>query len=125
MTPGRHAARAARIERSLRKCSNRDYEAVIEAAMLAGTHWFNVALHRMGLTPDSEDVMHAEYMTQALRLKLSLSARSILDALDAIEAFRPGYVRGDVSGGIAAAARCRRLLATIRVAARGAKPPRP
>ena len=30
----------------------------IEAAMLAGTHWLNLALHRMGVTALQTDVLH-------------------------------------------------------------------
>ena len=50
MMPECHAAKALRIERSLRKCCDEDFEAVVEGAMLAGTHWFDAALHRMSLT---------------------------------------------------------------------------
>ena len=35
-----HRAKALAIERSLARCTTADYETVIEAAMLAGTHWF-------------------------------------------------------------------------------------
>jgi hypothetical protein len=67
-----HRAKAERIEASLAKCHADEYEAVIEATMLAGTHWFNLALHALDLTTAHEDVLHAEYMTGAQRLKLSL-----------------------------------------------------
>ena len=50
MTPQEHRAKAERIERSLAKCGPTDYEMKIEAAMLAGTHWLNLALHRMGVS---------------------------------------------------------------------------
>ena len=46
--------------------------------------------------------MPAEYMTQALHLKLGLVCEAMLDALDDIEACRPRLVRGDVGGGQAA-----------------------
>jgi hypothetical protein len=125
VTPDHHAARAERIAAALEKCTVDDYEAVIETAMLAGTHWFNVALHRMGLTGENEDVMHAEYLTGAMRLKLSLIEPEMLSALDRIEALRPGYVRGDEEGGRGAAEEALRLLDLIRRTALGAKSFRP
>ena len=54
-----HRAKAESIERSLARCTTADYEIVIEGCMLAGTHWFNMALHRTGLLPEDQDAMHA------------------------------------------------------------------
>lgn len=104
------------------KCRDEDYEAVIEGAMLAGTHWFNMALHRMGLTEETDDALHAQYLTQAMRLKIALISKAMLDALDEIEDHRPRFVRGDLEGGAAGAARCRALLSVIRSIALSAKP---
>ena len=117
-----HEAKAERIMRSLAKCTAEDYEAVIEGAMLAGTHWFNVALHRFGASAADDDVMHAEYLTGALRLKLSLIEPNLTAALDEIENARPRFVRGDVSGGSEAATRCLELLSTLRNLAQKATP---
>ena len=117
-----HEAKADRITRSLAKCTPEDYEAVIEGAMLAGTHWFNVALHRYGVTAADDDVMHAEYLTGAVRLKLSLIAPNLTAALDEIENARPRFVRGDIAGGSGVAVCCLKLLSTIRGFARDAKP---
>jgi hypothetical protein len=117
MTPQQHQAKAERIERSLAKCSPAQSEIVIEAAMLAGTHWFNAALHRLGYFPPEKDVMHAQYLSGADRLKLSLLYPDMLGALDEIEAFRPGFVRGDLEGGVKAAERSLQLLAALRTAA--------
>lgn len=122
MTPDLHVAKAERIERSLERCSDEDFEAVIEGAMLAGTHWFNVAMHRFLLTNDTDDVMHAEYMTLAMQRKLSLVSKEMLDALEEIENYRPRFVRGDIAGGPACAVRCRTLLARIRKTAEEAAP---
>ncbi len=113
-----HEAKAERIMRSLAKCTTGDYEAVIEGAMLAGTHWFNIALHRYGVTGTDDDVMHAEYLTGALRLKLSLVMPGLTAALDEIENARPRFVRGDVHGGDEAASRCLELLFKLRDFAR-------
>lgn len=117
-----HEEKAERIMRSLAKCTSGDYEAVIEGAMLAGTHWFNIALHRYGVTAADDDVMHAEYLTGALRLKLSLVIPGLTAALDEIENARPRFVRGDVQGGNEVATRCLQLLSNLRDFARTAVP---
>ena len=125
MTPEQHLAKAERITRAMEKLKPADYEMLIEAAMLAGTHWLNTAMHRYGLTEAKDDVMHVEYLTGASRLKLSLVAPGLAEALEAIEQSRPGFVRGDVPGGEAAAARCLERLRELRAAAEGARPFRP
>jgi hypothetical protein len=109
-----HRAKAERIEASLEKCRADEYEAVIEATMLAGTHWFNVALHALELTAGQDDVLHAEYMTQAQRQKLSLIEPALLQALDFIERSRAGHVRGNLEGGLEVAGECRDRLSVIR-----------
>lgn len=114
MIAAAHRAKAERIEASLAKCRADEYEAVIEATMLAGTHWFNVALHAMELTVPRDDVLHAEYMTGAQRLKLSLIEPMLLQALDFIEHSRAGYVRGNLEGGLEVADECRNRLSLIR-----------
>jgi hypothetical protein len=125
MTPEFHDAKAERIAGAMRKLTDADYEAVIEASMLAGTHWFNLALHRSGLTGPDADVMHAEYLDGRQRLMLSLHAPALLAALDEIESYRARFVRGDVAGGERVAARCRDLLRAIRDAAPKVPPLRP
>ena len=117
-----HRAKAERIEASLQKCRAEEYEAVIEGTMLAGSHWFNIALHAFELTADQEDVLHAEYMTGAQRLKLSLIEPALLQALDQIEHARAGYVRGNLRGGIEVAHQCYSHLSTIRKIALVAAP---
>ncbi len=109
-----HREKAALIEASLKKLTVADYEAVIEAAMLAGTHWFNSALHITKLTDVHSDVMHAQYLAGDLRLKISLVVPAMLDSLDEIEMMRPRFVRGNAAGGEAAASRALDLLETIR-----------
>ena len=59
-----HQSKALRIERSLGRLTDADYEALIEGAMLAGTHWFNMLLHRKQLFPETRDAMHAEFLTR-------------------------------------------------------------
>ncbi len=114
MIAAAHRAKAERIEASLEKCRADEYEAVIEATMLAGTHWFNVALHTLELTIPQDDVLHAEYMTEAQRHKLSLVEPALLQALDFIERSRAGHVRGNLDGGLEAAGECRDRLSVIR-----------
>lgn len=125
MTPEQHRDKAERITRGMEKLKPADYEMLIEAAMLAGTHWLNIALHSFGLTEPQNDVMHAEYMSGATRIKLSLVAPGLAEALDEIEQSRPRFVRGDVPGGEVAAARCVERLRQLRAAADMARPFRP
>jgi hypothetical protein len=122
MIPALHRMKAQRIETSMEKLSDADYEAVIEGSMLAGSHWLNFACHRMELTGHSADVMHAEFLTGAQRVELSLRAPDLLHAMDQIEAYRAGFVRGDLPAGEQVAARCRKLLEDIRRVALAAAP---
>jgi hypothetical protein len=114
MRPELHQKKAERIVRSLAKCSPHDYEAVIEGAMLAGSHWFNLALHAYGLLPLDQDVMHAEFLTKAERLRVTLVARELVEALEEIEASRALYVRGNAAGGEEMARRALALLDRVR-----------
>lgn len=124
MTPDQHRTKAERITRSLAKCTPADYEAVIEGAMLAGTHWLNLGLHEFGLWPCDRDVMHAEFLTKVERLKVSVVAGPMVEAMEEIEAARALYVRGDAPGGKDAARRALSLLELIREGALGARPVR-
>jgi len=109
-----HRGKAERIERSLARLTCSDHEMVIEASMLAGTHWLNLLLHRVGLSTPERDAMHAEFMTVADRRKASVLVGAALDALDAIEALRTSHVRGDLPDGEAAARRALDCLAVLR-----------
>ena len=106
----------------MRKLTDADHEAVIEASMLAGTHWFNIALHRIGLLAPDSDIMHAEFLHGGQRRLLMLHSPVMLNALDEIEGYRAGFVRGDLEGGEKVAARCRTLLNVIREQALSARP---
>jgi hypothetical protein len=114
MTPDSHRQIAERIVASMGRCTDRDYEALIEGAMLAGTHWVNAALHTRNITSPETDVVHT-YMLTANEFQLyRVAAGPMLDALAEIERVRPLYVRGDVPGGAAAARRAQELLLQIR-----------
>lgn len=117
MTPDEHRAKAARIESSLAKCTRDEFEALIEGAMLAGTHWFNVALHELRIVGHDDDVMHAQYLPGHQRLRLMLLNPELLQAMDEIETARALFVRGNMPGGVEAAARCHEQLMVLRNAA--------
>jgi len=125
MTPELHRSKAERISRSLQKCTTADYEAVIEGAMLAASHWLNFALHVHGLRPAEHDVMHAEFLTKAERRKIALFMQEMVEALEEIEASRALYVRGSAPGGEHMAAKALELLHRIRTAALATRPYRP
>jgi len=114
MTPEEHRAKAERIECSLAKCGPADYEMKIEAAMLAGTHWLNLALHRMGVTSAQADILHTYMLTVNDLRKYRVADAALVDALAEIEDIRPAYVRGNRPGGEKAAARALELLAVLR-----------
>ncbi|KAF7959286.1 hypothetical protein AWV80_36295 [Cupriavidus sp. UYMU48A] len=115
-----HMALARRIETSLQKCGEADYEMTIEAAMLAGTHWLNVLLHKLGATPPQQDVFHSYLLTVNEFRRLAVAAEKPLAALAAIEDSRAPFVRGNHAGGEAAAERALTLLSLIRATALGA-----
>jgi hypothetical protein len=112
-----HRAKAEAIEQSLSRCTVTDYETVIEACMLAGTHWFNIALHTRGLVATDHDAMHAEFLTVGQRRRIDCVLPAALAALDTIESFRTPYVRGDLPGGAHAAQRALESLAELKGAA--------
>ena len=114
MKPEEHRAKAERVERSLAKCGADDYEMKIEAAMLAGTHWLNLALHRRGVTSPQTDILHTYMLTVNELRKYRVADERLVDALTEIEDIRPGYVRGNLAGGEQAAERALELLAQLR-----------
>ena len=118
MKPQEHESAAQRIENSLRKCGPDDYEITIEAAMLAGSHWLNAHLHRLGATPPAQDVMHTYLLVVNELRRLSVADPQAVAALSAIEDLRPAYVRGAHPGGKDAAQRALSLLELIRASAR-------
>jgi hypothetical protein len=111
-----HRLKAERIERSLARCGDDDWEMKIEAAMLAGTHWVNFVLHSSSITAPDEDVVHNSMLTVNMLRKYSLAQPEMMEALTAIEDLRPCFVRGDVPGGPQAATQAQALLQRIRLA---------
>jgi len=119
MKPEEHYAKAEKIERSLSKLGPNDYEMKIEAAMLAGTHWLNRALHRAGVTQPEVDVLHTYMLTVNEFRKYSAADEELVGALSEIEDIRPPFVRGNRPGGTEAAARALSLLTLLRKKAGG------
>ncbi|MDM7489868.1 hypothetical protein [Rhodococcus indonesiensis] len=113
MNPERHRYLAQRIEKSVAHCSEQDWEITIEAAMLAGTHWANYALHRRGVSAENEDIIHTSMMVVNTLRKYKIVEPELLRALDEIEELRPLHVRGDAAGSREAARRARALLEQI------------
>lgn len=118
MTPENHRAKAERIEQSLAKLGDADWEIRIEAAMLAGTHWVNFILHRTGLSTPAEDMVHASMTLVSVLRKYRLAEPELMDQLEEIEELRPLFVRGDMDGGVQAAQRALELLAAMGARAR-------
>jgi len=108
-----HRGRAERIERSLALLGERDWEMKIEAAMLAGTHWANYALHCRGVTPEAEDIVHTSMLVVNMLRKYSIVEGELLNELAEIEELRPLYVRGDLPDGARAADRALQLLRSV------------
>ena len=86
----------------------------IEAAMLAGTHWLNAALHQLGVTQPGNDVFHTYLLTVNEYRRLCVADEAMMRALSEIEDLRPPYVRGNHAGAHTAADRADALLAAIR-----------
>src|SRR6516225_9855329 len=114
MKPEVHRVKAERIALTMQKLNDANYEIIIEGCMLAGTHWLNLARHQMEIAGYEHDAMHAEFLDGAQRVVISLLTPALLGALDEIEGYRTGFVRGDLEGGDKIAARCRSLLDIIR-----------
>jgi hypothetical protein len=114
MNEHQHRDKASRIERSLRSLDVDHFEAVIEGTMLAGTHWFNILLHRAGLAAENADAMHSEFLSVGARRKIAVRLPEALAALDEIEALRTTHVRGDMPDGPGAARRALACLAVLR-----------
>ncbi|MFF4764063.1 hypothetical protein [Streptomyces sp. NPDC001292] len=113
----RHVELASNIGRSLPRIGPDDHEMAIEAAMLAGTHWLNAALHADGVAGEDEDVVHCSMLVVNTVRKYAVAEPALVSALQEIEDLRPLHVRGDVPGGSAAGRRALDLLAAMRLRA--------
>ena len=122
MTPDQHRKKAERIRKSAEKIDYSVYEIIVEGAYLSSMHWLNHALHKMEVTAEVHDVVHAEHLSGMDRGKITALMPEMLMALDEMEAYRTRYVRGNISGGLAAARRALELYDLVRDAAMAAKP---
>jgi hypothetical protein len=122
MSPELHLKKAERIERSLRRLTELDYEMQIDGAMLAATHYANIALHVLGLTAFERDIVHTEFLQVIDYKRLRVAAPALLDALEELEGLRAPYVRGAHREGAAAGARAVRLLEVVRSEANRVQP---
>src|SRR5690242_5119570 len=97
-----HIRKAERLSASIAKCSHEDYEALIEGAMLAATHWFNAALHLAHIRAEDDDAMHGTKLTVEEHKRCETLLPELLEALEVIEELRSPYVRGAEPDGVGA-----------------------
>lgn len=120
MKPAEHQRLAERIRASMDLLGPADPEMRIEGAMLAGTHWANLALHRHGVAPLDEDVVHTSMLVVNTLRTYSIVEPELMESLTRIEDLRPLYVRGDVPDAAGAADEAVTLLDTIAARAMAA-----
>lgn len=120
MRPEHHRRLAERITRTLDLLGPRDAELRIEAAMLAGTHWANYALHRHGVSTHEEDIVHTSMLVVNTLRKYSIVEPELMRSLTDIEELRPLYVRGDLPDAQQAATTAIALLGRIAARANSA-----
>jgi hypothetical protein len=122
MTPEAHRRKAERIERTLAKLRPGDYEMRIDGAVLAASHYVNLALHRLGILPETRDIIHTEYLEVIDYRRLAVVAEPLVEAIEAIEELRAPFVRGSAPGGIEAGERALELLVSVRETAVALEP---
>jgi hypothetical protein len=122
MTPEAHRRKAERIERSLARLSGSDYEMRVEGAMLAATHYTNMALHTLGLTPRDRDIIHTEFLQVIDYRRLRVAAPRLLEALEGLESLRAPYVRGAAPDGPIAGEKALQLLDIARYEVQRVRP---
>lgn len=117
-----HRQKAERIERTLAKLESADYEMRIDGAVLAASHYANLALHRLGIMPETQDIVHTEFLEVIDYRRLEVAAGALVEALEAIEELRAPFVRGAAPRGVEAGERAVALLARVREAALKTEP---
>jgi hypothetical protein len=122
MPPEAHQRKAERIERTLRRLSSSDYEMRVDGAMLAATHYTNMALHILGLTPHDRDIIHTEFLQVIDYKRFRVAAPLLLEALEGIESLRAPYVRGAAPDGPIAGDKAVKLLDIARNEAKRVRP---
>lgn len=89
-----HWAKAMRLEgtRTKKLDSRDDYEIVIWSCIHGGAHMANIALHRLGVTEESFDLIHSDI--PELNRAVPPEAAAMLATLKSIETLGPRFVRG-------------------------------
>ena len=118
-----HIDKAERFTRSLERCGPDDWEARIEGAMLAATHWVNMTLHEVGILHEDHDMIHTDFLTGTDMARFELVAPGLVKAIHDIEDLRAPHVRGAHPGGREAGEKAVELLEVARREALAAKPP--
>lgn len=89
-----HWNKAMRLEatRTQKLDQNEDYEILIWSCIHGGAHLANIALHRMGVTDESFDLIHSNIPEH--NLQGSDAVAEMLATLKSIEDLGPRFVRG-------------------------------
>ena len=89
-----HWAKANRLEetRTTKLSEKDDYEVVIWSCIHGGAHLANVALHKLGITNDTFDLIHSNI--PELNRELPSDVAEMLVTLKSIEDCGPRFVRG-------------------------------
>ena len=89
-----HWSKAARLEgtRTTKLDTREDYELVIWSCIHGGAHLANVALHKLGVTDETLDLIHSDI--PELNLVMPPDAANMLATLKSIEELGPRFVRG-------------------------------
>ncbi len=90
-----HLNHADHIEKTL--CNhmdqNEDYELFVEGYMLAGTNVMNAMIHKLGLLPESCDLLHS--FKPEVHIVCSPELTKVKALMAEIESMRDGYLRGN------------------------------
>jgi len=89
-----HWSKAMRLEatRTAKLNKHDDYELVIWTCIHGGAHLANVALHKLGITEESFDLIHSNI--PGLNRTVPPDAAGMLATLKSIEDLGPRFVRG-------------------------------
>src|SRR5258706_15195276 len=89
-----HWNKAMRLEATRKQKLNQteDYEIVIWSCIHGGAHLANIALHKLGVTEESFDLIHSNIPEHDLQAPAEVGA--MLATLKSIEDLGPRFVRG-------------------------------
>lgn len=109
-----HWKKAMRLEatRDGKLDSDEDYEIVIWSCIHGGAHLANVALHKMGVTDESFDLIHSNIPEHNLKGPAPMA--ELLATLKSIEDLGPRFVRGIESIDRTAVQKCLAAYAKVK-----------